>query len=152
MEEKRNAITVLGSVNHDYFFVVDRLPAVGETLSAKSMMSCCGGKGANQASTIGKQNYKVNFVAQVGSDSAMKRILIQSASGQKSKCQRPGQIIVSRRKNCPANCRNYSAAFHVSGSRLGADIRCLRGCSAPILAASRRTRWRGRRPVIFPRP
>lgn len=70
MEDNRNAITVLGSANCDYFFVVDRLPSVGETLSASSMMTCCGGKGANQAATIGKQNYCVNFVAQVGNDSA----------------------------------------------------------------------------------
>jgi ribokinase len=70
MEDKRNAITVLGSANCDYFFVVDRLPSVGETLSANSVMICCGGKGANQASTIGNQNYRVNFIAQVGNDSA----------------------------------------------------------------------------------
>ena len=70
MEENRNAITVLGSANCDYFFVVDRMPAVGETLSASSMMTCCGGKGANQASSIGKQKYKVNFIAQVGNDAA----------------------------------------------------------------------------------
>ena len=94
MEEKRNAITVLGSVNHDYFFVVDRLPAVGETLSAKSMMSCCGGKGANQASTIGKQNYKVNFVAQVGSDSA-------------------GLIIINTLKEFNVDPSSVSAVSHV---------------------------------------
>ena len=70
MEDNRNAITVLGSANYDYFFVVDRMPALGETLHASSLMTCCGGKGANQASSIGKQNYNVNFVAQVGNDSA----------------------------------------------------------------------------------
>ena len=75
MEDKRNAITVLGSANYDYFFVVDRMPAVGETLQASSMMTCCGGKGANQASSIGKQKFNVYFVGQVGNDSAGQVIL-----------------------------------------------------------------------------
>lgn len=39
-----NKITVIGSGNCDIFIITDRMPVVGETLSAKSLMRAPGGK------------------------------------------------------------------------------------------------------------
>jgi len=64
----RNKITVLGSVNYDTFVFVQRPPEIGETILGSNLKTACGGKGANQAVTIGKQGYKVDFVGQFGSD------------------------------------------------------------------------------------
>ena len=52
MDGGRNKITVLGSANFDTFLFVDRMPEMGETISADGLITACGGKGANQALTI----------------------------------------------------------------------------------------------------
>ena len=44
-------VVVLGSINVDTTYHVDRFPQPGETISAKSKSSAPGGKGANQAMT-----------------------------------------------------------------------------------------------------
>jgi len=75
MERNRKKITVLGSANLDTFLFVDRMPDIGETISADNMVTSCGGKGANQAVTIGKLGYDCDFVGQVGNDSAGKTIV-----------------------------------------------------------------------------
>jgi ribokinase len=62
-------ITVLGSVNWDTFVLIERPPEIGETITSNTLKTACGGKGANQAVTIGKQGFKVDFVGQFGSDS-----------------------------------------------------------------------------------
>ncbi len=64
----KNKITVLGSANYDSFIFVERPPEMGETISANSFKTACGGKGANQAVTIGKLGYNVDFVGQFGTD------------------------------------------------------------------------------------
>lgn len=69
MDYKITKITVLGSANYDTFVKVKRAPEMGETISADSLAQACGGKGANQAATIGKLGFKVDFVGQVGDDS-----------------------------------------------------------------------------------
>jgi ribokinase len=78
--ENNNKITVLGSANYDYFLSVDRIPEVGETISARSLKTACGGKGANQAAAIGKLGHPVNFVSQIGSDSSGKTIFDELSS------------------------------------------------------------------------
>ena len=67
-DNNRNKITVLGSVNYDTFVFVQRPPEIGETITGSSLKTACGGKGANQAVTIGKLGYKVDFVGQFGGD------------------------------------------------------------------------------------
>ena len=42
-------VCVVGSVNNDLTFVVDRLPQPGATVLASSLVYAPGGKGANQA-------------------------------------------------------------------------------------------------------
>ena len=44
-----NNVVVLGSINVDTTYHVDRFPQPGETISAVSKSSAPGGKGANQA-------------------------------------------------------------------------------------------------------
>lgn len=67
---ERKKITILGSANFDTFLFVDRLPEMGETISADGLLTACGGKGANQAVTVGKLGYDCDFVGQVGNDAA----------------------------------------------------------------------------------
>jgi 2-keto-3-deoxy-L-rhamnonate aldolase RhmA len=49
MATERPSIVVVGSLNVDYTLRVSRLPVPGETLNSRSMLTCFGGKGANQA-------------------------------------------------------------------------------------------------------
>ena len=69
MDYSKNKITVLGSANYDTFIKVDRAPEMGETISSNSLIQACGGKGANQAATIGKLGFQVDFIGQIGNDS-----------------------------------------------------------------------------------
>lgn len=66
----KSKITVLGSANYDIFIFVERPPEMGETISANKLTNACGGKGANQAVTVGKLGYNVDFVGQFGGDPA----------------------------------------------------------------------------------
>jgi ribokinase len=69
IKNNNSKITVLGSVNYDSFIFVERPPEIGETITASGLKTACGGKGANQAVTIGKLGYSVDFVGQFGGDS-----------------------------------------------------------------------------------
>ena len=61
-------ITVVGSVNQDTVAVVPSLPRAGETVSAVSVFSVHGGKGANQAVAAARMGASVAFVGAVGTD------------------------------------------------------------------------------------
>lgn len=74
MDNSKNKITVLGSSNYDTFIKVDRAPEMGETISSNSLIQACGGKGANQAASIGKLGFLVDFIGQIGKDSQGKII------------------------------------------------------------------------------
>jgi ribokinase len=75
----KKKITILGSANFDTFLFVDRLPEMGETISADGLITACGGKGANQAVAVGKLGYECDFVGQVGNDAAGKKIIEEMA-------------------------------------------------------------------------
>lgn len=62
-------VVVLGSINVDTTYHVERFPQPGETISAKSKSSAPGGKGANQAVAAARSGAKTAFVGAVGSDS-----------------------------------------------------------------------------------
>ncbi|MEE6661725.1 ribokinase, partial [Limosilactobacillus pontis] len=62
-------VVVLGSINVDTTYHVDRFPQPGETISAKSKSSAPGGKGANQAVAAARSGAKTAFIGAVGSDS-----------------------------------------------------------------------------------
>ncbi|MGA9494158.1 MAG: ribokinase, partial [Mycobacterium sp.] len=63
-------VCVVGSVNMDIGFDVDRLPHPGETALATSSRSTPGGKGANQAVAAARAGAQVQFVGAVGDDPA----------------------------------------------------------------------------------
>ena len=63
-------VCVVGSVNNDLTFVVDRLPLPGATVLASSLVSAPGGKGANQAIAAARSGAQVEFVGAVGDDPA----------------------------------------------------------------------------------
>lgn len=63
-------VVVVGSVNVDLPLQVDRLPLVGETISAQAAPSTLGGKGANQAVACSRLGVDVQFLGLVGRDDA----------------------------------------------------------------------------------
>ena len=63
-----DTIVVLGSINYDILFRVDRLPAPGETYPARSVAFEGGGKGANQAVQAALLGANVELIGAVGTD------------------------------------------------------------------------------------
>jgi ribokinase len=70
-------VCVVGSVNTDLTFTVDRLPQPGETVLASALASFPGGKGANQAVAAARAGAHVQFVGAVGTDQAADALLTQ---------------------------------------------------------------------------
>ncbi|KAL6006371.1 hypothetical protein ACLOJK_037322 [Asimina triloba] len=67
-------LVVVGSANADIYVEIQRLPRVGETISAKAAQNLAGGKGANQATCAAKLFYPTYFIGQVGRDAHGKLI------------------------------------------------------------------------------
>jgi ribokinase len=66
------SIVVVGSLNMDFVFSVDRLPLPGETVLGHNFRTVPGGKGANQAFAAGKlagAGTPVRMIGRVGADS-----------------------------------------------------------------------------------
>lgn len=61
-------IVVIGSLNVDFSLSIDKLPKPGQTIVANNLTISNGGKGANQAYTIGKLGGNVNMIGMVGND------------------------------------------------------------------------------------
>jgi ribokinase len=61
-------ITIVGSYNVDLSMKGQRLPALGESVTAEQFIEGAGGKGSNQAVTAALFGADVRFVARVGSD------------------------------------------------------------------------------------
>lgn len=68
METTRPSIVVVGSLNVDHTLRVPRIPAPGETLTSSSMLTCFGGKGANQAVAAARAGGRVTMIGCVGMD------------------------------------------------------------------------------------
>lgn len=66
---KNNYVSVIGSLNYDFFLRVSKEPENGETLNADKVEFSCGGKGANQAYQIGKLGIETYMFGCVGNDS-----------------------------------------------------------------------------------
>jgi ribokinase len=62
------SIVVVGSLNVDHTLRVPRIPAPGETLTSSSMLTCFGGKGANQAVAAARAGGRVAMIGCVGLD------------------------------------------------------------------------------------
>lgn len=59
---------VLGSINVDYVVETSEWPKIGESLFGDSFLKNPGGKGANQAVALSKQDIETNFIGCVGND------------------------------------------------------------------------------------
>src|SRR5580704_12314935 len=67
-----SSIVVIGSLNMDFVFSVDRLPLPGETIRGRNFRTIPGGKGANQAYAAAKlagSDTAVRMIGRVGADS-----------------------------------------------------------------------------------
>lgn len=63
-----NNVFVLGSINTDLVFKVNRIPKMGETIKSDDFFINAGGKGANQAVACAKQGVKTFMIGSIGSD------------------------------------------------------------------------------------
>jgi len=70
-----NKVWVVGSLNMDLIFTVERIPTQGETLHSNHFMMEPGGKGANQAVTCSQLKSDVSFIGCVGDDIFGQRLL-----------------------------------------------------------------------------
>ncbi len=68
LTEAAPSVLVLGSINADLVFQMDRIPAPGQTLLARGMALQPGGKGANQAVAAALDGAAVRMVGAVGDD------------------------------------------------------------------------------------
>lgn len=69
MRINMNCIYVLGSINMDLVFELERLPQKGETVHSKHFFMTPGGKGANQAVACARQEITTYMIGSVGKDS-----------------------------------------------------------------------------------
>ena len=69
-------ILVVGSLNMDFVLNVDKMPKKGETVFGKKMELVPGGKGANQAYTIGKLGGKVSMIGAIGKDVYGEKLIV----------------------------------------------------------------------------
>jgi len=65
----KKAITIVGSYNVGLFLKGQRLPEVGETITADQFVEGAGGKGSNQAIAAAMFGADVKFIGRVGVDS-----------------------------------------------------------------------------------
>jgi ribokinase len=63
-----NKIFVLGSINTDLVFELDKLPKKGETIFGNKFLIAPGGKGANQAVACSKQGVNTFMIGSTGDD------------------------------------------------------------------------------------
>ena len=61
-------ITIVGCANRSLFVVSERLPTVGETVSASGYSETVGGKGAIQAAAAARFGAAVRFIGRLGAD------------------------------------------------------------------------------------
>jgi ribokinase len=61
-------IIVAGSIMMDQIFRLDHLPKPGESMLAREVINCPGGKGANQAVGVARLGAKVKMIGRVGND------------------------------------------------------------------------------------
>ncbi len=70
-------ILVLGSLHYDLYIESKKIPEVGETVVGKKWYPKLGGKGANQAVALSRENINVNFASAIGNDDFAKYLINQ---------------------------------------------------------------------------
>ena len=68
LKPKKPKIIVFGSLNVDHTLRVDSIPVAGETVVANGLLTCFGGKGANQALAARRAGAAVDLIGTVGVD------------------------------------------------------------------------------------
>ena len=68
LKPKKPKIMVFGSLNVDHTMRVDDIPVAGETIMANGLLTCFGGKGANQALAERRAGAVVDLIGTVGVD------------------------------------------------------------------------------------
>ena len=82
-------ILVIGSLNMDTVIETPSMPEVGETISGRNITHIPGGKGANQAYSIGKLGGDIAMLGAVGDDSKGQKLIenLKSAGVDVSRVQ-----------------------------------------------------------------
>lgn len=70
-----NNILVIGSLNMDFMLEVEHIPLPGETILGRRVSLIPGGKGANQAYTLGKLEKNIQMIGAVGDDDFGDRLI-----------------------------------------------------------------------------
>lgn len=68
-------VTVVGSLNIDHVLKVEKLPLKGETIISNNYNLYEGGKGSNQAASIGRLGISVDMIGKVGKDIYGERLI-----------------------------------------------------------------------------
>ncbi len=116
----RATVAVVGSLNYDLICVLDRLPALGETLTAREHATAFGGKGANQAVAAARLGARTAMIGAVGSDEtgrAMARNLEDSGIDASGLLSAPGPSGVAM-INIDANGDNTIVVYPGANARL----------------------------------
>ena len=94
-------INVLGSLNMDLVTLVHKTPTVGETVLGNGFVQIPGGKGANQAATIGRLGGNVAMNGKVGGDDfggqlieSLKRDLVETSNVLRSSSEPTGTALI----------------------------------------------------------
>ena len=95
-----NSVLVIGSLNYDETYHVDRLPNLGETVVATQIELSCGGKGANQAYAAACLGADTQMIGCVGDDAE-------------------GEIILNQLNEVGVNTKNIKKLF---GKRTGKAV------------------------------
>lgn len=88
-----NQILVVGSINLDLVANVERIPALGETLTGSRFETFFGGKGANQAVGVARLGHPVAMIGRVGDDefgAQLRRGLSRAGVGTAAVKRTPG--------------------------------------------------------------
>ncbi len=70
-------VVVFGNASLDIILTLEAFPSAGETVLAREVLTCAGGKGLNQALAAARFGHPVHFAAAIGNDNAA--TLIQAA-------------------------------------------------------------------------
>lgn len=70
-------VVVFGNASLDIILTLEAFPSAGETVLAREVLTCAGGKGLNQALAAARSGHPVHFAAAIGHDNAA--TLIQAA-------------------------------------------------------------------------
>ena len=111
-------ILVLGSLHYDIFIESDKIPEVGETVLGKKWYPKLGGKGANQATSLVKENINVNFASAVGNDDLSKFLINELKKNNISDSYLTKIIGASGMSVAISNKQGNYSAIVISGANL----------------------------------